>query len=656
MVSTSGAYGGTTGSNAGISGCDVVARFEANTTTAPTPATWTAYTGGDTTWTVEVTDDVVYAGGHQRWQNNPGAGDSEGPGAVSRPGIAALNTLNGMPYSWNPTRTRGVGVQDMLATPQGLWVGSDTDRIGDWEYHGRIALMPLAGGDELKQMVNTTLPAELYSVASGDSQLRRQTFDGSPPPAATSAPNGSVAWGSTTGAFMAHGVLYTASSNGSFTKRTFDGTNYGNVSEVNAADALVRQGEWHDVDVPNMTSLFYYNGRMYFTRGTQNTLFRRGFEPESDVVGQQRFSSGSVSGIPFASIRGAFVADNFFYYATATGLYRAPWGGNAPLPGTPTQISASSQFASRSMFAFQGDNAEPPPPPANVPPTASASVSCTLLECTFSSAGTKDTDGTFTLLWDFGGGDTTDEANPTRTYSASGPQTATLTVTDDDGETDTETLNFNVSDVASPVAFEGVAHTNGNRVSHAVTVPAGTEVGDAMLLFFSANTTSPTYSWPADWTPVGPSIGAGGIVGRAFTKVATASDLGAVVQVSSSAYAKSDMALAVYSGTDGTDPIGASAGFLDTAVTASHTSPAVTAPADGKWLVTYWSDKSSSTTSWTTDPPGQTRRSTRTGSSGGHMTGLLVDSAADVSGETGGLTATADATTDRAVSFSVVLR
>ena len=125
-VSTSGAWGGMPGAT-GDSGCDVVARFESSSTAAAQRATWTAYTGGDTTWTIEVTDNVIYAGGHQSWQNNPIGRNIADQGAVAREGIAALNPVNGMAYSWNPTRARGVGVQDLLATSDGLYVGSDTD-------------------------------------------------------------------------------------------------------------------------------------------------------------------------------------------------------------------------------------------------------------------------------------------------------------------------------------------------------------------------------------------------------------------------------------------------------------------------------------------------------------------------------------------------
>jgi hypothetical protein len=657
VVSSAGGYGGYTNSMNGTSGCDVVARFDSSGTGTAVRPVWTAYTGGDTTWNVEVTDNVVFVGGHMRWQNNPTYGNQAGQGAVARPGIGALNTLNGLPYSWNPTRTLGVGVQDMLATSQGLWVGSDTDRIGNSEYHGRIAMFPLDAGKDLPPLSNPTLPGSVYSVASSGSQLVRRDFSGTTASSATNAPDGSLPWSSVRGAFITDGKLYTANSNGQVTKRTFNGTSYGAESTVATADALVPQSGWHSTDVPALTSLFYYDGRIHFTLSGDNTLYSRGFEVESDIVGQQRPSTGTVSGIDFRNVRGAFVADGTFYYATTGGqLFRADWANRAPVPNTSELVSgAGTGWASRALFVLTGTGSAPPPPPppTNSPPTANASITCDLLDCTFDGGPSGDTDGTIASYeWDFGDSATDSGELVHHTYAAAGTRTVKLKVTDDDGASAEYTTTISPTDVASPVTFRGANGTVGNRTSHTATIPSTVEAGDALVLFFSANSTSPTYTGPAGWTSV-QTLNGDGIVGRAWSKVATAADRGTVVRVTSSAYAKSHVAVIAYDGTDATAPVAASASRLHTGG-ATHTSPTVTAPAGNNLLLTYWADKSSTTTAWTA-PAGVTVRNTGIGSPSGQVNGLLAESNSPVSGSTGGLAATANSSSSRGVSFSVVV-
>ena len=69
-----------------------------------------------------------------------------------------------MPLAWNPGRNpRGAGAYALLATPTGLWVGSDTNLIGDCEYRrAGIAFFPLAGGAPLASDAIPALPAGVY--------------------------------------------------------------------------------------------------------------------------------------------------------------------------------------------------------------------------------------------------------------------------------------------------------------------------------------------------------------------------------------------------------------------------------------------------------------------------------------------------------------
>lgn len=154
----------TTGGHNGGTLCDTAARFETLASGSNIQPSWVNYSGGDTLWSVETTQHAVYVGGHQRWMNNSHVGDNNGPGSVPRPGLAALDIQSGMPLSWNPGRNpRGEAAYALYATDAGLWLGQDTQWIGNYQYRRpRIAYFPLAGGYTQPSDAVDQLPGDVY--------------------------------------------------------------------------------------------------------------------------------------------------------------------------------------------------------------------------------------------------------------------------------------------------------------------------------------------------------------------------------------------------------------------------------------------------------------------------------------------------------------
>jgi PKD repeat protein len=96
----------------------------------------------------------------------------------------------------------------------------------------------------------------------------------------------------------------------------------------------------------------------------------------------------------------------------------------------------------------------------NAPPTAAADASprsgSAPLAVTFSSAGSRDADGSIVgWTWNFGNGVTSSAPNPVHTYTVPGTYTAMLTVTDNAGATSTQAVTITVS--APPAAASTVS-------------------------------------------------------------------------------------------------------------------------------------------------------------------------------------------------------
>lgn len=294
----------------------------------------------------------------------------------------------------------------------------------------------------------------------------------------------------------------------------------------------------------------------------------------------------------------------------------------------------------------------------NVPPTAAFDVSCDYTECRLDATTSADSDGTIAeYAWDFGDGETGAGDVASHTYARPGTYTVTLLVTDDDGATDDATSTEVVvgAPVESTVSYVAGSVNQGNVSTPNVTVPAAVGAGDRLVLALTLNSSSRVWSDPTGitgWTVLGTTT-SGSLQTRVYTRIAAGPEAGARVTVPLDAAAKYTMTVAAYSGVRPGALVHAD--LAETVTRAGHTTPFVDAPA-GSWVLSYWSDKSSATTSFAL-PDSVTGRHAACASGTGRICSSLADSGGPVpTGRYGGLVATADAASGTAATWSVVLR
>jgi hypothetical protein len=360
--------------------CDSVSRWPANRSGTNVRPTWVDYSGNDSFWSVAVTSAAIYAGGHARWMNNPYGVDAAGPGAVPRPGIVALDPLTGLPFRWNPGRNpRGVGAFALLATTQGLFVGSDTDWIGNGRttpkdspviptyYLPKLAYFPAAGGETPPSTTTATLPANVYQAGPmpDGSELTYRSMSASGAGSTTTPVNSAVDWSTTRGAFVVGNSLFWDGTDGNFYRAHFTGSTVGSPRTVDPYD----DPAWSDVatgsgqtyrgvpagyynEMPSITGQFYADGRIYYTRTGDQHLYWRYFEPDDGIVGAVQHTTKT--NVDFTNVEGMFRSGDTIYCADGSDgkLHAYPFIDNRPELANAKVYPGSDDWRARSLFLY----------------------------------------------------------------------------------------------------------------------------------------------------------------------------------------------------------------------------------------------------------------------------------------------------------------
>ena len=584
--------------------------------------------------------------------------------------------------------------------------------------------------------------------------LSTVAFDGTTASAAPGDGQG-IDFGNWRGAVKIGGQVFYGYTDNFLYSRTWDGTRFGPAVKIDPYN----DPAWSDVQtdlgqtfrgavptlygqMPNVTGMFYEDGKLYYTLFGDSALHWRWFSPDSGIVDER--NATVPSSVSFGAASGMFVDGGNLYYASRTdgALRRVSFDGNE-VSGGATVVSGPDDdgvnWSNRAMFLGTGTST-----PANQSPTARFSSTCTDLSCSFDGSASTDGDGTVaSYAWDFGdGGSATGKTPPAHAYATPGTYTVVLTVTDDRDATgsvshdvtvtaanQSPTARFSSSCTDLSCSFDGSASTDsdgtvasyawdfgdggtatgktppahayatpgtytvaltvtddrnatgsvshdvtatapgtgslgfvagahgpgGNRRSQQLTVPNAAQSGDTMLLFL-ARTTPTTWTGPTGvtgWTQVG-TFANGSLTTTVWRKTVAPGDSGAEVRVDTTVYTHASLNLVVYSGVDTADPIAAATQVGETS-RSTHVTPTVATSA-GNWVVSYWAERSSTTTDWTAPADVQVRDESSDTNTALRVSALLSDSGGPVGpGSYGGLSATTDGTSDRAVMWSIAL-
>jgi PKD repeat protein len=289
-------------------------------------------------------------------------------------------------------------------------------------------------------------------------------YNGTAITANTLAQTSNFDWTNVRGAVMVGRSLFYGSTDGFMYKRSFDGVSFGDPVQVNPYNDPVWMNvptgsgptspvqtyngvvpTWYSTStttgIAATTGMFYWNGRLYYTKSGSNSLFWRWFHPDAGIVGaiENTVTGGNIT---WSATKGMFVDGGNLYVVSSTdgSLLRIPFVNGAP-SGTSTVVNSVAtggiDWRGRALFL-----ASVLP---NAAPTASFTYNCAGISCTFDGSGSTDSDGSIASYeWSFGDGEESGEAAPQHDFVGTGTYTVSLTVTDDQDASTTTTQQVSV--------------------------------------------------------------------------------------------------------------------------------------------------------------------------------------------------------------------